>query len=354
MTLLPQLEQDLFNAAEERLRRDATAPHRRSSSLLASLRARLGRAAASLALVLSVAVAVAVAVIAVAVLGHGRHAGPSATASGPSGGSPRAELVRSLGVLRRPQTKADLRGLEQLDRDIRALPKKGWVGPRLKDSELDRPLARVVNVPVWRAKVLIAPTRSQPSPTSGQRAEGVHLALLWPKKTAFPSLVGSRADTYERWRAARPWSRGGPRGARTGPDPRCGARAGRTGWCAVGSRRCREHQGRAVHGRCDSRRPQHESAQSSPRRDPRNRGRSRQHCRVPARDRGLQRPPASLVPPRTSSEIRVLRNPSHSPGHLVRRARPRPQAHDDRDRPHRSHPGSTRREATSQPWRQHW
>lgn len=191
MTLLPQLEQDLFNAAEERLRRDATAPHRRSSSLLASLRARLGRAAASLALVLSVAVAVAVAVIAVAVLGHGRHAGPSATASGPSGGSPRAELVRSLGVLRRPQTKADLRGLEQLDRDIRALPKKGWVGPRLKDSELDRPLARVVNVPVWRAKVLIAPTRSQPSPTSGQRAEGVHLALLWPKKTAFPSLVGS-------------------------------------------------------------------------------------------------------------------------------------------------------------------
>ena len=185
MTILSQLERDLFSAAEERLRPDATAPHRRSGSLLSSFRARLGRAAASLALVLSVAVVVAVAVVAVAVLGHGRHPGPSATASGPSGGSPRAELIRTLGVLRRPQTKADLQGVERLGRWLKAVPKQE-VGPNLKQwgyPELDRRLARVVNVPAWRAKVLIAP--SQPSATSGHRPERVELGLWWTG-TTFP------------------------------------------------------------------------------------------------------------------------------------------------------------------------
>jgi hypothetical protein len=197
VTILPQLERDLFNAAEERLRADATAPNRLSSSPASSLRARLGQAAAGLPLILSAAVAIAIAVIAVAVLGHGHQASQGTTASGPSGGgSPRSELVRALGVLRRPQTKADLQGLERLDRLISAhwqlrMGFKQW-GYR----EADRRLVRVVNVPAWRAKVLIAPIRLPPSPTSGQGREGVQLVLWWTG-TTFPSptsLIASGAQ----------------------------------------------------------------------------------------------------------------------------------------------------------------
>lgn len=187
MTILPQLERDLFNAAEERLRPDARGPHRRSSSLPSSVRARLGWAAAGLPVILSVAVAIGIAIVAVAVLGHGRHASQGTTASGPSGGSSRAELIGTFGVLRRSQTKADLSGLERLGRLNKAHPKQ--LGPNLKQwgyPELDRRLARVVNVPAWRARVLIAPIRSQPSPTSRQRPEGVQLAL-WRTGAAFPS-----------------------------------------------------------------------------------------------------------------------------------------------------------------------
>jgi len=193
VTILPQLERDLFNAGEERLRPDATAPNRRSGSPASSFRPRLGRGAGALPVILSVAVAIAVAVVAVAVLGHRHRASQGTTASGPSGGSSRAELIRTLGVLRRPQTKADLQGLERLDREVRAsLKALPHIGPTFTQwgyHQLDRRLARVVNVhlPAWSTKVLIAPISSQPSPTSGQRIEGVHVAMLWTGNgLAFP------------------------------------------------------------------------------------------------------------------------------------------------------------------------
>ena len=190
MTILPQLERDLFNAAQERLRPDSTAPHRRSGSPASSFRAGLGRGAAGLPVVLSVAVAVAVAVVAVAVLGHGHQPSQRTTASSPSGGSSRAELIRTLGVLRRPQTKADAQGLERLGRLVIAHPKQlGGTFKQWGYPEVDRRLARVVNIPAWRAKVLIAPIRSQPSPTSRPRPESLHLVMWWTG-TAFP-LPGS-------------------------------------------------------------------------------------------------------------------------------------------------------------------
>lgn len=197
MTILPQLERDLFNAAEERLRADSTAPNRRSGSPASSFRPRLGRGAGALPVILSVAVAIAVAFVAVAVLGHGHRASQGTTASGRSGGSSRAELIRALGVLRRPQTKADLQGLERLDREVRAslkaLPHVGPMFTQWGYHQLDRRLARVVNVHLsaWSAKVLIAPIRSEPSRTSGQRLESVHVAMLWTGN-GFGPFPGSR------------------------------------------------------------------------------------------------------------------------------------------------------------------
>jgi hypothetical protein len=198
VTILPQLEQDLFNAAEERLRPDATAPNRRPGSPASSLRPRLGRGAGALPVVLSVAVAIAVAFVAVAVLGHGHRANQGTTASGPSGGSSRAELIRTLGVLRRPQTKADLQGLERLDREVRALKARPHLGPFFTQwgyHQLDRRLARVVNVhlPARGAKVLIAPIRSEPSPRSGQRLESVHIVTWWTGNV-FTSPMSSILD----------------------------------------------------------------------------------------------------------------------------------------------------------------
>ena len=205
MTILPELERDLFNAAEERLRPATTAPHARPSPPPSSVRARLGRAAAGLPAILSVAVAIAVAVIAVVVLGHGHQAGPRATASGASGGSSRTELIRALGVLRRPQTKADLDGLE------RAYPRRDTIvsPPTRYPYEMDRRLARVVSIPAWRAEVLIAPVRFESSPTSGG-PEGVLLSGWWAgDRFQLPGrLIGSPATSVGEFLARGLW--GGP------------------------------------------------------------------------------------------------------------------------------------------------
>jgi hypothetical protein len=186
MTIIPQLERDLFKVAEQRLRPDATAPHKPSSSRPSSLRARL-----SFPVIVSVAVVVATAVVAVALLRHGRPAVQSMTPSGPRAVSLRADLIGTFGVLSRPQTKADLDrellGLYLMNGGSRAsgLPRGRYIplsGPptslkRWGYPELDRPLVRVVSIPAWSAKALIAPTTFQPSPPSPKRSEGVNLAL---------------------------------------------------------------------------------------------------------------------------------------------------------------------------------
>jgi hypothetical protein len=205
VTILPQLERDLFNAAQERLRPATTPPHGRPSPPPSWVRARLGRAAAGLPAILSVAVAIAVAVIAVVVLGHGHVAGRRATASGASGGSSRTELIRALGVLRQIQTKADLDGLE------RAYPRPDTIvsPPTRYPYRMDRRLARVVRIPAWRAEVLIAPVRFESSPTSGG-PEGVLLSGWWAGDT-FPlpgGLIGSPASSVGELLAHGLW--GGP------------------------------------------------------------------------------------------------------------------------------------------------
>jgi hypothetical protein len=208
MTILPQLERDLFNAAQERLPPKAAASAaEQTTSLSRSHTGRFRRTAAGLPLVLSAAVAIAIAIVAIAVLRHGHQATQSATPAGPPGASPRAELIRTFGILRGPQTNADLdRELLSLYlRPVRlpgdAIPPGRYLaisGPpsvlkRWGYPELDRRLVRVVRIPAWTAKVLIAPITFRPSPSSRNRSEGLDLAMWIGTTPTIPpsSLIGT-------------------------------------------------------------------------------------------------------------------------------------------------------------------
>lgn len=205
MTILPQLERDLFNAAEERLPPTATPSSGRTIPLPRSSRTRFRRTAASLPVILSAAVTIAIAILALLVLSHGHRASPTTSPNRPAAGSPRAALIRTFGILRRPQTKADLdRELLTLylhDLHTGSVPPERYVpisGPpsQLKRSgypALDRQLVRTVDVPAWTAKVLIAPTTFQPSPSSRKRSEGLDLALWIGTASTIPpsSLIGT-------------------------------------------------------------------------------------------------------------------------------------------------------------------
>ena len=204
MTILPQLERDLFNAAQERLPPKPAPSPEETTSL--PPRAGLRRTAASVPVILSIAVTIAIAIVAIVVLSHGHQASPTTSPSRSAGGSPRAALIRTFGVLRRPQTKADL------DRELLMLwlsnvgPRGGPIPPEryiplsnppseLKLSgypALDRQLVRTVDIPAWTAKVLIAPTTFQPSQSSPKRSEGLDLALRIGSASTIPpsSLTG--------------------------------------------------------------------------------------------------------------------------------------------------------------------
>jgi hypothetical protein len=135
---------------------------------------------------LSVAVAIAIAVIALAAFKHGpRAASPAAPGSGIAAGtSPRQELIQTIGALRTPQRKADLNCELQIG-VLNACSRHSDhvdVGPpqilgRWGYPALDRPLLRVVAIPAWRGKVLIAPTTYRPSAGSRRRTEGINLVI---------------------------------------------------------------------------------------------------------------------------------------------------------------------------------
>jgi hypothetical protein len=205
MTILPQLERDLFHAADQRLGRGAPELRQPPGSRASTFGAHARRAAASLPLILSAASAVAIVIVALVLLrpGHQSTENPS-TPTGLLGGSSRAALLRTFGVLRRAQTNADLdRGLlglylESLGPRSGTIPHERYIpvsGPVLARKrggypKLDRRLARVVNIPAWSVKVLIAPTTFQPSPSSPRRSEGLNLALrIGTARTIPPSSL---------------------------------------------------------------------------------------------------------------------------------------------------------------------
>jgi hypothetical protein len=193
MSVLPQLEKDLGNAADQRLRRHL--PPARST-----VRRRVRVGVARLSVALSALVAVVIAIIAVSSLSH--HHGASQSAGPTQATSPRAQLLHAIAVLREPQVAAEQdpsleRGLLQEFLTPRLLPhaisilaaRSGYPAP-------DRALLRVVSVPSLRAHVLIAPTTYRPVKGSRRRSEGINLEVVSPGNEGTgtgprPATVGS-------------------------------------------------------------------------------------------------------------------------------------------------------------------
>ena len=196
MTILPKLEDDLFRAAKERLpasdTRHTATTHRglASESIGRSrrLRDRLAATATALPIALAIAITVIIAALALTLFHHRERTRPAAPPA--STRTARQELIQTLAVLRRPQTKADLDpklapgfvGLEAIPKRLvghrkrppadleRTLAKWGY-------PKLDRSLVRVVRIPAWPAKVGIEPSTLRVSPSSRPRSEGVDLSL---------------------------------------------------------------------------------------------------------------------------------------------------------------------------------
>jgi hypothetical protein len=155
MTLLPEYRAQLYTAAQRRSRRPASA--------------RWWPVA------VSTAVAVGVAVVAVIALSH-RHAESPPTRSGPAASA--APLTGMLGVLRRPQTKADRQTWVPGFFATFASPGCRAASTRFQCTlRLDRPLIRQVSVPGSSYRVGLLPY------TSKGKIAGVAVTLRGPGLT---------------------------------------------------------------------------------------------------------------------------------------------------------------------------
>jgi hypothetical protein len=133
----------------------------------------------------AVVVALAIAVLAITTLSH-RHRTP-VTGSSPVSSS-RQQLLRTLGVLRRPQTKTDLLAARpggvggELPGILRIATTPGACRGRSTfpcTLRLDKPLVRAVKLGD-RYTAAIFPTKIERSTAQAQRGEGVVLALRGP------------------------------------------------------------------------------------------------------------------------------------------------------------------------------
>lgn len=225
MSILPQLEHDLFQAAKQRLPAaglpDGAHDRRRrrepDSTGRAGIRRGLASTTKALPMLLALSVTVIVAGFALILFDHRGESPPARPAS--SVQASRQELIEMLGVLRRPQSHSDLDRelfglyLTNLDPDTGVIPPNRYIPmsrprPSLKRSgypELDRRLARLERIPAWSAKVLIVPTTFQPSPSSSRRSEGVNLVLRIGSAATIPpsseSGTGPRPTSIDTIRA---------------------------------------------------------------------------------------------------------------------------------------------------------
>jgi hypothetical protein len=201
VTVLPQLERDLLEAAREQLAVEATlrreldrADRGRADGVPHVPRRHLGGV---LATVLSLAVVVAIAAVGLTALKHGAG---SRTAARPTVADARAELIRSLGVLRRSQTSAERHisvplslGGSQAALGHRATSNSAR--PLLSsygDPTVDKSRVRRVEIP--DGSLAIIPLTYRPSIQSGRRVEAVSLVLHVagsPIEVLSPASVGT-------------------------------------------------------------------------------------------------------------------------------------------------------------------
>lgn len=199
MTILPQLEHDLFDLAEQRLPA-AGADTRQASRRTRldrrgrrpGLRRRLSTTARTLPVLLGTGLTLVVAALALTLARHTGRPPAAPPARPPQTAPARQQLIEAFGVLRRRQVRED--------RDADLLP--GFLSfasrhahlpaglrrrlAQLGDPELDRSLVRVVAFPAWHGKVGIDPTTWRPSASSRRRSEGINLNLWVGAKPTIP------------------------------------------------------------------------------------------------------------------------------------------------------------------------
>jgi hypothetical protein len=192
VTILSQLEKDLLDAASEHLARDATARRTRKRGRRTPNRTsawpHLRGLGTTLSIALSIAVVMVVAVVALTALRHGHH--PSSPAGVPSENTSRQELIQTLAVLRRPQTRAErdidaMRllgvppGLERVAKGHGAVSSNArQYLARQGYPSVDRLLVRRLKLP--GSTLTIVPITYQPSSRSPKRAEGLTIWLAVP------------------------------------------------------------------------------------------------------------------------------------------------------------------------------
>jgi hypothetical protein len=181
MTVLPTVRDQLLRTAERR----ASGQSSGRPSRLRGLSAARWLPAGHLLAAALVAVSIVIGAAAIVVIGARRSVPISPAAVGSVRAS-RQQLIRLLGVLRRPQTSADLDptfvpGFFAIAQSVNPFIRPpGGLERRmaqLGNPELDRSLVRVITIPGWNAKVALTPATWQPSRASDQRSEGLDLEL---------------------------------------------------------------------------------------------------------------------------------------------------------------------------------
>ncbi len=177
MSLLPGYRAQLYDAAQRRRRR----------------RTRLAR---WWPVAVSTAVVAGVVVIAVALLSH-REVPSSPAHEGP--GAVERQLLDTLGVLRRPQTSADLKTfLPGFLRHPAALDcPQGGRSPLRCTISVDRPLIRTIDVRGSRYKVGIIPVTRRAPAAAGRTLVGVTVTLTGPG--VYEASAGPRGGLPGAW-----------------------------------------------------------------------------------------------------------------------------------------------------------
>jgi hypothetical protein len=191
MTLLPEVEDALRDA----IRRDQRAHPSVGSQRRVG--ARLEMVGGRLAIGLSVFVALAIGAVALIASGNRHGSTPPVSPAIGTLASSRQELINTLTIMRRPQTRGDLnprflfgpfRAEQFLLNHHRPLP-AGLKHPFALNggAELDRALLRVMALPGGRGFLAFTPVSYQPSRRSSRRAEGLDLEFAF-------RLVGNSLD----------------------------------------------------------------------------------------------------------------------------------------------------------------
>jgi hypothetical protein len=163
MTVIPQLKEDLFEAAQRVLPPEAG---HAQAPRLAARGWPSGRVATVVPVLVSVVLVVGIAAVALTAFRHGRPPRAAVASSSAAGSGSRRELIETIGVLRRPQKAADL-GPAIRAAIERAFPPTNQ-GPLPSLGHPDLSLVRYATTTGWGQRLYLVPVK--PHRTVGRAA----------------------------------------------------------------------------------------------------------------------------------------------------------------------------------------